>query len=87
MEKLEELRMQIDQLDKEIIEKMAKRQKIVEAVGLYKQQHHVAVFDPTREEYLDQYHTKLSKEYNVSIEFIRALFKLIMDESKRIQNK
>lgn len=87
MEELSELRRQIDQLDEDIIEKMAKRQKVVEEVRAYKQQRHIAVFDPKREEYLEIYHTRLSQKYNVSIEFIRELFKLIMDESKRIQNK
>lgn len=87
MEELDELRAQIDQLDEEIIAKMSERQKIVEAVRAYKQQRNIAVFDPKREEYLEIYHTRLSKQYKVSIEFINNLFKLIMDESKRIQNK
>jgi chorismate mutase len=87
MNELDELRAQIDQLDKEIIAKMAKRQHIVEVVRKYKQQHNIAIFDQKREEYLEIYHTKLSKEYGVSIEFIQKLFKLIMDESKRLQNK
>lgn len=86
MNKLDDLRQQIDKLDKEIIEKMALRQHIVEEVKEYKKINNMPVFDAKREEYLDHYHTELSQEYHVSIEFIKNLFKLIMDESKRIQN-
>lgn len=86
MNKLEELRQQIDFLDKEIIEKMSLRKKIVEEVKQYKSLNNLPVFDPKREEYLENYHVELSREHNVSIEFIKDLFKLIMDESKRIQN-
>lgn len=86
MDKLDELRLQIDNLDKEIIEKMALRQHIVEKVKEYKKINNMPVFDAKREEYLDRYHTELSKTHNLSIEFIKNLFKLIMNESKRIQN-
>jgi chorismate mutase len=82
---LEQLRAQIDQLDKEIIEKIAQRQRVVEEVRGFKQQHNTPVFDAKREEWLHEYHAKLSETYNVSIEFIQRLFNLIMDESKRIQ--
>lgn len=86
MTKLDELRNLIDLLDKEIIKKISRRTSIVEEVRLYKLQHNLPVFDPKREEYLEDYHIKLSQEYGVSIEFIKNLFKLVMDESKRIQN-
>lgn len=86
MNKLEDLRQQIDLLDKEIIEKMALRKKIVEDVKEYKSLNNLAIFDAKREEYLEHYHAELSEQYDVSIDFIKNLFKLIMDESKRIQN-
>ena len=86
MNMLEELRTQIDQLDKEIIEKIAERQNIVEKVSAFKLENNIQVFDAKREDYLEKYHIELSTKYNVSIEFIKELFKLIMDESKRIQN-
>lgn len=85
MPELEELRLQIDSLDKEIIEKIAKRQRIVEEVRKFKLKHNIEVFDKVREEYLHEYHAKLSKTYDVSITFIQQLFDLIMEESKRVQ--
>lgn len=83
---LEELRAEIDTLDKEIIEKIAKRQAIVDQIKQFKLQHNIEVFDAKREEYLYSYHTNLSKKYNVSLTFIKKLFVLIMNESKRIQH-
>lgn len=82
---LDKLRAQIDKLDREIIEKIHLREEIVLQVKKYKEQHNLQVFDAKREEFLDIYHTQLSLKYHVSVEFIKKLFKLIMDESKHLQ--
>ena len=85
MLEIEELRQQIDDLDAEIIAKIAKRWEVVRQVREFKSLHTLPVFDPKREEYLREFHAGLCKKYNVSIEFIDKLFELVMQEAKRLQ--
>ena len=47
--KLEEMRAQLDELDSELIELLARRASVVEEIWAWKQQHQVARVDPARE--------------------------------------
>ena len=87
MQDLEQLRAQIDKIDTQLLDLLAKRQLVVKQVGEYKQQNNIAVFDAKREEYLHQFHQHLGEKYNLSFEFIRNLFEMIMQESKRTQRQ
>lgn len=85
MHTLEELRRQIDEIDNELLAMLAKRQNVVKQVGEYKAKHKIEVLDAKREEYLRGFHQQLSARYNLSFSFIKELFALIMEESKRTQ--
>ncbi len=80
------LRHVIDSLDDEIIAAIAKRHKISKQIGEYKKLHSIDVLDKNREQYLHDYHIELSKKYNISAQFVEAIFELIVSQSRTIQN-
>lgn len=87
MQELEHLRAEIDAIDTEILRLLAKRQSVVTHVGEFKQKNRIQVFDAAREEYLHQFHYQLSVKFNLSFDFIKALFEMIMAESRRTQQQ
>ena len=87
MEELEQLRSQIDDIDSELLYLLSKRQEVVKLVGEYKIKRNIPVLDQVREDYLYEYHQKLSAKYNISFDFIRDLFSMIMEYSKKTQRE
>ena len=85
MQELEELRAQIDEIDNQLLSLLAKRQTVVIKVGEFKQKQNIQVFDAAREEYLYKFHKRLSAKYNLSFDFIKDLFAMIMAESRKTQ--
>ena len=85
MQELEELRAQIDEIDNQLLSLLAKRQTVVVKVGEYKQKQNIQVFDAQREDYLYKFHKRLSAKYNLSFDFIKDLFAMIMAESRKTQ--
>ena len=87
MQELEQLRTEIDEIDTQLLDLLAKRQLVVTKVGEFKQKHSIQVFDAAREEYLYKFHRRLSAKYNLSFDFIKDLFAMIMAESRRTQSQ
>ncbi|HYG20404.1 MAG TPA: chorismate mutase [Ohtaekwangia sp.] len=81
------LREQIDQLDDEIMQKMASRMKISEKIGQYKKENNVTILQVTRWEEIIQTRITLGKAMGLSEEFTNDLLKLIHQESIQIQTK
>jgi len=82
---LESLRAGIDECDKQIIELLARRFELARKVGRYKTIHNLPILDETREmELLSDRRRQASVAGHYSIEDI---FKLILEESRRIQKK
>jgi len=82
---LEELRHQIDHLDKEMFEIIAQRMKVVEEIGLYKKRNNVTVFQKNRWQEITKTRHDWAKELNLNQEMIWEVFKLIHDASIRRQ--
>ncbi len=79
------LREQIDQLDDDIIHKLAARMKISEQIGAYKKENNVTILQVGRwDEIL---HTRIAQAQAMGLgeEFINDLLKLIHNESIQIQ--
>lgn len=85
MDDLQKLRNQIDAIDAQLIEILAKRQDIAREIGQYKLVHKLPIFDKQREEYLAQYHKQLAVSHNISFDLIKEIFDLIIKESRKIQ--
>lgn len=81
------LREQIDQLDDEIMSKMAARMKISEKIGQYKKENSVTILQVARWEEIIQTRITLGKAMGLNPDFTSDLLKLIHQESIQIQTK
>lgn len=84
-ESLMQLRRQIDQLDNELIEVLAKRMNISREIGNYKRDHNMPVVQPNR--YGDIMNTRIlaAKSMGIGEEFMRSVLSAIHEESVRLQ--
>jgi chorismate mutase len=81
------LRDQIDQLDDEIMQKLAARMKISEKIGQYKKDNNVTILQVNRWEEIIQTRVSLGKAMGLNSEFTTELLKLIHHESIQVQTK
>jgi chorismate mutase len=81
------LREQIDQLDDEIMSKMAARMKISEKIGQYKKENGVTILQVRRWEEIIETRITLGKPMGLEPTFTNELLKLIHQESIQIQTK
>jgi chorismate mutase len=81
---LDELRRGIDAVDQQILKLLHERVRLVMAVGEYKRERGIPVYDPARERALFE---RLSKaaEPPLDAETARRIFERIVDESRRIE--
>lgn len=85
MKTIEELRTAINEVDMQIIELIAKRQQIALAIGAYKKQNNLPVFDPNREVLLREFHKTVSEQCNLAPDLTAKLFELLIEESRKVQ--
>lgn len=83
---IEHLREQIDQLDIQLVELLAKRQEVTTAVGQYKKEVGKPIYDPIREAELIQKRRALAESLNVAPDLIEDLLRRIMRESYQTQH-
>jgi chorismate mutase len=81
------LREEIDQLDDEIMSKLAARMKISEKIGQYKKENSVTILQVSRWEEIIQTRITLGKAMGLNPDFTGDLLKLIHQESIQIQTK
>jgi chorismate mutase len=81
------LRDQIDQLDDEIMSKLASRMKISEKIGQYKKENGVTILQVSRWEEIIETRITLGKAMGLTPEFTNELLKLIHQESIQVQTK
>ena len=85
MSGLNDYRIEIDNIDKELVELIDKRMRVSEKIGSYKKENNLPVLDLARErEKLDKI-TDMAKDDMAS--YTRLLYNLIMDMSKDHQRK
>jgi len=83
---LVELREKINLADRDLIEALAIRMEIVDQIGQYKKENNVAVFQLERWKEILETRPQWAKSLNLSPHFIEELYKVIHDESIRIQS-
>ncbi len=81
------LREQIDQIDDEIMQKMAKRMKISEKIGQYKKENNVTILQVNRWEEIVHTRAALGKAMGLDEGFTRDLLRLVHHESIQVQTK
>ncbi|MEZ4223459.1 MAG: chorismate mutase [Polyangiaceae bacterium] len=86
MERLEELRREIDRIDDEILKWVAERLDRVMAVGDYKREHGLGVYDPNRErEILDRLAARAPG--TLDGQAVRRIFERLIDESRHAEQR
>lgn len=79
------LRRQIDQLDNDLLEILAKRMNVSREIGAYKRDHNMPVVQATRYGDIMTSRVLAAKSMGMSEEFMRQIFSSIHEESVRIQ--
>jgi chorismate mutase len=84
---LQKLRNQIDQLDDELLQILGKRMQIADAIGVYKKENNITIFQAARwNDILTKVYAKNSS-LGLSDEFIKKYFEAVHLESINHQNK
>ncbi|MDP4090381.1 MAG: chorismate mutase [Bacillota bacterium] len=86
MEKLESLRMQIDEIDRDIVKLLEDRFKVCLSIGRFKKENGMEVLNESREKQVVEKNIALVKD-DFYREFIEEVLKTIMAESRKIQEE
>lgn len=84
-ESLEELRREIDHIDRELIELLARRMAVTDRVGRYKKEHNMPVVQPDRYNALMQRRTEEAAQLDIDRGFMSRVLAEIHQESVRRQ--
>jgi len=82
MDKLKTLRKKVDELDYELLDVLKRRLMVSKEIGKFKRKNGLMIRDRKREKEILV--DKIEKS-SLSGEFVKKLFKLILNESRRIQ--
>lgn len=84
-DELEQIREQIDQADRDILEAIATRMGLVERIGTYKKENNVAIFQISRWKEVFRSRPDWGKAMNLDPEFIMELYRQIHQQSVKKQ--
>lgn len=84
---LNNLRKEIDEIDKQLLAVMAKRVNIVREIGKLKKENNTRALDNKRWKEVLQSRLSIAKSLNLSEEFIKNLYVLIHKHSLTIESK
>ncbi|MFT4297624.1 MAG: chorismate mutase [Candidatus Woesearchaeota archaeon] len=87
MKSIEELREEIDRVDKEIINAIAKRIALIPLVAEAKKKNNIPRYVPEREESLLKAKKEIAKSKKINPELIECIFKRLIEESHNIERK
>src|SRR5271157_3515866 len=83
-ERLEELRVLIDDVDRRIVDLLNQRTRVVEDIGRVKRQAALPIYEPKREDQVFANVTE-SNQGPMSEDALRRIFERIIDEMRKIQ--
>lgn len=86
-ENLNELRRQIDKLDNELLELLARRMRVSQEIGSYKKTHQMPILQAQRYEEILERRARQATELGMDREFMRTVMQAIHEESIRQQMK
>jgi|TARA_Y100000294_G_C8500261_1_gene314535 monofunctional chorismate mutase len=84
---IDELRREVDRADNEIISLLSRRMDIVKAIAIIKKSNKAPIFDKKREIELLNRVKEEAKGKKLSEDFISKLYELILEHSRREQEK
>lgn len=84
---LDDIRQQIDEVDRGLLEVLSRRMHLVEKIGSYKKQNNVAAFQLERWQEILSSRPNWAKTYQLNPEAVTELFRIIHQESIRRQTE
>jgi chorismate mutase-like protein len=84
--KLEECRVQIDEIDRRIVELVNERTRVVEEIGRVKRDAQLPIYEPKREEQVFA-NILASNHGPIPADCVRRIFERIIDEMRTIQRR
>lgn len=87
MNKLEEKRQKIEEIDKKIIRLLGERLDLVKEIGRIKKDNNLEIEDLKREEKIKEEYKKIAKDLNLEPEELWQVFEKIIEWSKKVQKK
>lgn len=87
MSQLDELRLNINKIDEEIIQKLSSRMEVVRKIGQYKKDHNVTILQLKRWADILENRSSLGEAMGLSSLFMKKLLQLVHQESIRIQEE
>lgn len=85
--KLEKLRKEIDKIDENLVLLLGRRFDLVKKIALIKKKLNLPITDINRERQILERSKKINQNLDLNPEFIEKILKLIIVESKRLQNE
>ena len=82
---VEEIRVEIADLDMELIEILAERRRLVEELGHWKRSLKLPLVDPVRERFLRDRYNRSARRHGVDPGLVQRLFDQIWEDSKAQQ--
>lgn len=86
LDKLQQLRSMIDEIDDELINVLKKRTQVISQIGLYKKEHNITIFQLERWQEILRTRGHWAEKLGVSKNHIEKICQLLHDESIKIQN-
>jgi chorismate mutase len=86
LDKLQQLRNMIDEIDDELINVLKKRTQVIEQIGSYKKEHNITIFQLERWQEILRTRAQWAEKLGISRLHIERLCQLLHDESIKIQN-
>jgi len=84
---LEELRDEIEEIDRDIVESIARRTYVVETIAEVKKERGMEIHDPDREKVVLERVAERAEALDVDPDDVREVFELLMDMSKKEQRR
>ncbi len=84
---LEHLRENIEEIDRQVVSLLGKRQTVVDKVVDLKKAHNLPVYHPAREEYLISNRRSQSREMGLNPDFIEEIFRSVIRQSRIKQSR
>lgn len=87
MQKIKDLRLKIDEIDKNLLDLFIERLKIVKEIGEVKQKNGMEIIDDSREQEVLSHLVKRAKNKGVNPEVVKKLWRVLMEISYEVEEK
>ncbi len=84
-ENLSALRRQIDSIDEQILELLAKRMRVSREIGVYKKEHNMPILQSLRYSEILENRTDMGQQMELNADFIKKILSFVHEESVRQQ--